>query len=139
VNPAPPPLVSVIIPTYNRAALLLEAVDSVLAQSFRDFELIVVDDGSTDDSLSRLPPGVLRSPVRAPDFRTRTGRVESPSFCCLWSAGEPPAGPGTGGRNGPGAVFWPSSIPTISGIRINSPSSSGSSCPGDRTGRIRPG
>lgn len=54
MNPAPPPLVSVIIPTYNRAALLLEAVDSVLAQSFRDFELIVVDDGSTDDSLSRL-------------------------------------------------------------------------------------
>jgi glycosyltransferase involved in cell wall biosynthesis len=44
------PRVTVIIPTYNRAWCLREAVDSVLAQDFRDFELIVVDDGSTDDT-----------------------------------------------------------------------------------------
>ena len=42
------PKVSVIIPTYNRLPMLKEAVDSVLAQNFEDFELIVVDDGSTD-------------------------------------------------------------------------------------------
>jgi len=42
------PKVSVIIPTYNRLPMLKEAVDSVLAQDFEDFELIVVDDGSTD-------------------------------------------------------------------------------------------
>ena len=44
------PLVSVVIATYNRAALLPETVESILTQSFQDFELIVVDDGSTDDT-----------------------------------------------------------------------------------------
>ena len=42
--------VSVIIPTYNRGWILKEAVDSVMAQEYKDFELIVVDDGSTDNT-----------------------------------------------------------------------------------------
>ncbi|PID56780.1 glycosyl transferase [candidate division KSB3 bacterium] len=42
------PRVSVIIPTYNRAEFLKEAIDSVLAQSYQDFELLIVDDGSDD-------------------------------------------------------------------------------------------
>lgn len=42
------PSVSVIIPTYNRCDFVREAMASVLAQTFQDFELIVVDDGSTD-------------------------------------------------------------------------------------------
>jgi cellulose synthase/poly-beta-1,6-N-acetylglucosamine synthase-like glycosyltransferase len=44
------PLFSVIIPTYNRAELLLEALESVFAQDFKNFEVIVVDDGSSDNT-----------------------------------------------------------------------------------------
>lgn len=44
------PTVSVIIPTYNRAHLVGRAIQSVLDQTYQDFELIVVDDGSIDDT-----------------------------------------------------------------------------------------
>jgi glycosyltransferase involved in cell wall biosynthesis len=51
---AGPPLISVILNTYNRAVLLPRAVESVLAQTRDDFELVVADDGSTDGT-----PGVV--------------------------------------------------------------------------------
>ena len=44
------PQVSVVIPVYNRDAYVGEAIDSILAQTFADFELLVIDDGSTDRS-----------------------------------------------------------------------------------------
>lgn len=44
------PKFSIIIPTYNRKLILKRAIESVLEQSINDFEIIVVDDGSTDDT-----------------------------------------------------------------------------------------
>ncbi len=50
------PLVSVIITTYNAAPYLSAAVDSVLAQTYRDFEVLLIDDGSTDNTCQVLEP-----------------------------------------------------------------------------------
>lgn len=49
-----PPLVTVVIPTYNRAHMLPRALESVLAQTFEAFEVLVVDDGSTDDTVALM-------------------------------------------------------------------------------------
>jgi glycosyltransferase involved in cell wall biosynthesis len=49
-----PPQISVCMPVYNAERYLAEAVESILAQTYRDFEFIVIDDGSTDRSLAIL-------------------------------------------------------------------------------------
>ena len=45
---------SIVVPVYNRATLIGRCVASVLTQAFGDYELILVDDASTDDSLARM-------------------------------------------------------------------------------------
>ena len=54
------PFFSVIIPTYNRAQSIVEAVESVQTQTFKNFELLVIDDGSTDNTVELLKPIVKR-------------------------------------------------------------------------------
>ncbi len=68
------PLVSVVVPVYNCERFLAQAITSVLGQSFEDFELIVVDDGSTDGT-----PSVLRE-FAASDNRVRPIRTENRGF-----------------------------------------------------------
>src|SRR5437868_3111360 len=46
--------VSVLMPVYNAQRYLTEAVESILAQTFTDFEFLIIDDGSTDNSLALL-------------------------------------------------------------------------------------
>jgi glycosyltransferase involved in cell wall biosynthesis len=57
------PPISIVIPTYNRAALLPAAIHSVQAQTRTDWELIIVDDGSTDDTSTAIAP-LLRDDPR---------------------------------------------------------------------------
>lgn len=64
------PLISVLTPTYNRARTLPRLVESLSAQGFRDFEWLVVDDGSTDDTAS-----VLEDLTRSAAFPIRVIRT----------------------------------------------------------------
>ncbi|GAB4459308.1 MAG: hypothetical protein OHK0029_21720 [Armatimonadaceae bacterium] len=56
--------ISVVISTYNRSRVMLETLDSVLQQTYRDFEVVVVSDGSTDDTAAVLKPYVERGQIR---------------------------------------------------------------------------
>jgi glycosyltransferase involved in cell wall biosynthesis len=75
------PAVSAVIPTYNRLPLLMEAVESVRAQTFEDWELIVADDGSTDGSAEAVEAlgdariRVLRLPHARDEGRARNAGV----------------------------------------------------------------
>lgn len=58
------PKVSVVIPTYNRAKYICETIDSVLNQTFQDFEIIIVNDGSSDNTESLVLEYIRKYPNR---------------------------------------------------------------------------
>lgn len=58
------PTVSVIIPTYNRADCLPRSIDSILSQDYKEYEIIVVDDGSTDNTRQILQPYIDKELIR---------------------------------------------------------------------------
>ena len=98
------PLVSVVIPVFNRAHLVERAIGSVLAQTYRNFEIVVVDDASTDDltaALSRIAWAQMRRVVhphnRGAAAARNTGRASSQhrgntrAGSCRGSSVKPPA------------------------------------------------
>ncbi len=50
INTPTEPLVTVIIPTYNRAKLIVSALNSIFAQTYQNYEILVMDDASTDNT-----------------------------------------------------------------------------------------
>ena len=75
------PGLSVIIPTYNRAALAPEAVASVLAQTWRDFEVLVVDDASTDGTAAALAAFGSRIRLLRHAFRLGVAAARNLGIC----------------------------------------------------------
>jgi len=68
--------VTVLMPTYNVAPWVEEAIDSVLRQTYRDFELLVVDDGSTDDTLNHVR-SIQDDRIRIAAFPDNVGLAEN--------------------------------------------------------------
>lgn len=83
------PKISVLIPTYNYARYLPEAIESVLAQDFPDYELVIVDDCSEDDSGAVLRRySESNSRIRVQINRSNLGMVANWNYCLSLARGE---------------------------------------------------
>src|SRR5271155_4024439 len=76
------PTVSIIVPNYNHARFLRQRIDSILTQTFQDFELILLDDCSTDQSRS-----ILREYTTDPRVRLEFNDANSGSTFKQWNKG----------------------------------------------------
>lgn len=83
------PAVSVLIPTYNYARYLPEAIESVLAQDFADFELIIADDASSDDTVEVCEAYARQDPrIRFFRHEKNLGMVENWNWCLRHACGK---------------------------------------------------
>jgi glycosyltransferase involved in cell wall biosynthesis len=83
------PKVSVLIPTYNYARYLPEAIESILAQDFRNFELLISDDCSTDNSAEVIARYAARdSRIRFQIHSANLGMVQNWNWCLSQARGE---------------------------------------------------
>lgn len=73
------PLVSFVVPTYNRAKIIGETLESIKAQTYKNWECIIVDDGSDDDTESLIENYILQDPrfkfLKRPDGRVKGGNA----------------------------------------------------------------
>ena len=82
------PKISIVIPTYNRADFILETIQSVFEQSFTDFEILVVDDGSTDKTREVLAKYIDEPRFRSHFFEKNQGRSAARNYGMENAAGD---------------------------------------------------
>src|SRR5690554_3168461 len=58
------PLFSIVIPTFNRASYITKAIESVINQTINDWELIIIDDGSSDNTFEVIKPYLLDQRIK---------------------------------------------------------------------------
>lgn len=71
------PLVSILMPTYNDAGYILDAINSVFAQTYQNWQLIIIDDGSVDDTRDRLTPLLADQRVQYLRLDTNQGQLNA--------------------------------------------------------------
>ena len=86
--PAKPPRVSVLLPVYNAGGHLRRALDSLAAQTFRDFEAVALDDGSTDSSLAALEAFAAEHPFLRVGTQANAGAAETRNRLLRMARGE---------------------------------------------------
>lgn len=74
------PLISIIIPTYNRAQVISKTLESIIAQTFADWECIIVDDGSTDNT-EEVIDNYIKKDSRFRYFKRPQDRIKGPNSC----------------------------------------------------------
>ena len=81
------PLISVITPTYNREVMVVNTINSVVNQTFEDWELIVIDDGSTDNTEAAVQPFLIDPRIRYYK-KENTGQPDSLNIASRYAKGE---------------------------------------------------